>query len=77
MQWVWLNYAVAMLEYCCLKRSSILSLGEIGNFCTCIGCSNRGDKDKSFYHLSSVITHQGEQTRQLSEERRRQSLTAI
>lgn len=49
------------------------------NFCACFGCSNRRDrnKDKSFFRLPAVISHQGEQTRLLSERRRRQWLAAI
>ena len=40
------------------------------NFCACVGCSNRWprNKDKSFYRLPTVITHQGEQTRALLNE---------
>ena len=49
------------------------------NFCAVIGCAKRADRDKgtSFYRLPSIITHQGEQTRQLSERRRREWLSAI
>ena len=49
------------------------------NFCACVGCSNRWprNKDKSFYRLPTVITHQGEQTRALSERRQRLWLAAI
>ena len=49
------------------------------NFCAVIGCGKRADRDKgtSFYRLPSIITHQGEQTRQLSERRRREWLSAI
>ena len=49
------------------------------NFCAVIGCGKRGDRDKgtSFYRLPSIITHQGEQTRRLSERRRREWLAAI
>ena len=49
------------------------------NFCACVGCSNRGDrnKEKSFYRLATLIIHQGEPTRALSEQRQRKSLSAI
>ena len=47
------------------------------NVCACIGCSNWADcdKDKLFYHLPSVITHQSDQT--LSEQRWQEWLAAI
>ena len=49
------------------------------NFCAMCGCSNRADvnKDKSFYRLPSIQCHQGEKTRELSEKRQREWLTAI
>ena len=58
---------------------SAVPLSMMVNYCACIGCCNRGDKnkDKSFYRLPSVVTHQGTQTRQLSEERQRRWLAAI
>ena len=59
--------------------SSAVPLSMMVNYCACIGCCNRGDKnkDKSFYRLPSVVTLQGTQTRQLSEERQRRWLAAI
>ena len=49
------------------------------NFCACVGCLNRWprNKEKSFFRLPSVIVHQGEQTRALSERRQREWLAAI
>ena len=49
------------------------------NFCAVIGCGKRGDRDKGtrFFRLPAVITHQGEQTRLLSERRRREWLASI
>lgn len=49
------------------------------NFCAVVGCANRADrnKDKSFYRLPAIITHQGEKTKELSESRRRGWLAAI
>ena len=37
------------------------------NFCAVLRCGNRGDrdKDKSFYRLPSIVTHQGSQTKEL------------
>ena len=47
--------------------------------CGIFGCSHRPgvDKDYSFYKLPKVITGQGEQTKSLSEERRRLWKAAI
>ena len=49
------------------------------NFCAVIGCSNRADRDKnkSFFRLPSVITHQGPSTEKLSSRRQREWLAAI
>ena len=49
------------------------------NFCAVVGCGKRGDRDKGkrFFRLPTVIKHQGEQTRLLSERRRREWLAAI
>ena len=49
------------------------------NFCAVVGCGNRSDREKSlsFYRLPSVITHQGEKTKELSETRRDLWLTRI
>lgn len=49
------------------------------NFCVVIGCRKRANRDKgtSFYRLPSIITHQGAQTRELSERRRWEWLAAI
>jgi len=49
------------------------------NFCAIVGCSNRigRDKGKSFFRLPKVITHQGEETKKLSEERRNTWLARI
>ena len=49
------------------------------NFCVTVGCSNRigRDKSKSFFRLPKVITHQGEETKALSEERRNTWLARI
>ena len=49
---------VAILEYS----------GSMVNFCAIIGCSNRTDnhKERSFYHLPAIITHQGAETETLS-----------
>ena len=42
------------------------------DICAIVGCSNRigKDKGKSFFKLPKVITHQGEETKAFSEERR-------
>ena len=42
------------------------------NFCAIVGCSNRigRNKDKSFYRLPKIITHQGNDAKLYSEERR-------
>ena len=39
--------------------------------CAVVGCGNRSkrDKDKRFFRLPSVITHQGPQTHELSQKR--------
>ncbi|XP_068166667.1 THAP domain-containing protein 1-like [Antennarius striatus] len=43
------------------------------NSCAVFGCTNRSTRDrKSYYVLPSVITNQGDQTKELSEKRRRQ-----
>ena len=49
------------------------------NFCAIVGCSNRigRDKGKSFFRLRKVITHQGEETKALSEESRNTCLARI
>ena len=49
------------------------------NFCAVLRCGNRGDrdKDKSFYRLPSIVTHQGSQTKELCEKRRTSWLAAI
>ncbi|KAL5021355.1 hypothetical protein ScPMuIL_000510 [Solemya velum] len=48
------------------------------NFCAMMVCSNRSDRDKkSFFRLPTIITSQGEQTKQLSEKRQQAWLTAI
>ena len=42
------------------------------NFCAVFGCGNRGDRnnDKRFFRLSSVVTHQGVQTLDLTMRKR-------
>ena len=41
------------------------------NFCAIVGCTNRGMRDqKSFYRLPAVILKEGEETRELSENKR-------
>ena len=49
------------------------------NFCAVSDCSNRADKnkEKSFYRLPAIITHQGAETETLSTRRRREWLAAI
>jgi len=49
------------------------------NFCCVYKCSKRSDRDKdvSYYRIPKIISHQGEQTRELSEERVRAWLSAI
>ena len=49
------------------------------NFCAVFGCGNRGDrnKDKHFFRLPSVVTHQGEQTLNLTTRRRAEWLRRI
>lgn len=49
------------------------------NFCAVVGCGNRADrnKDKSFYRLPAIITHQGEKTKEMSENRRRGWIAAL
>ena len=49
------------------------------NLCAVIGCGKRGNRDKEtrFSRLLAVITHHGEQTRLLSERRRREWLASI
>ena len=49
------------------------------NFCAVFGCGNRGDrnKDKHFFRLPSVVTHQGEQTLDLTTRRRAEWLRRI
>lgn len=48
-------------------------------FCAVYGCSNRHDREKnrSYYRLPKVITHQGERTRELSTARREKWLANI
>ena len=45
---------------------------EMVNFCAIVGCNNRADKQRevSFYRLPAIISHQGEQTCELSCKRR-------
>ena len=45
---------------------------EMVNFCAIVGCSNHADKHKGvgFYRLPAIISHQGEQTYELSCKRR-------
>lgn len=47
--------------------------------CAMVNCGNRSkrDKDKRFYRLPSVITHQGEQTLELSRRRQQEWLARI
>ena len=42
------------------------------NFCAVVGCSKRSNRDKDvrFYCIPGVITHQGQQTLELSKRRR-------
>ncbi|WAR11745.1 hypothetical protein MAR_025925 [Mya arenaria] len=49
------------------------------SFCAVFGCSNRHDRenDRSYYRLPKVITHQGEQTKKLSQDRREKWLSNI
>ena len=41
-------------------------------FCAIVGCANRGDRDKEkrFFRLPSLSAHQGDQTRELSGEKK-------
>lgn len=43
------------------------------NYCRVLGCHNRSDREKNlhFYRLPKIILNQGEEHKQLSEERRR------
>ena len=52
------------------RYTSAWAADNMVNFYACIGCSNRGNKnkDKSFFRLSSIMCHQGERTKELSEE---------
>ena len=47
--------------------------------CAIVGCGNRSgrDKTKRFYRLPSVITHQGDQTQELSKRRQAAWLSQI
>ena len=48
------------------------------NFCAVFGCGSRGDRDKkSFFRLPAVITHQGNDTMELSKRRREKWLARI
>ena len=51
----------------------------MANLCAIAICSNRAgrDNDKSFYRLPKVITHQGEETKPLAEERRKTRLARV
>ena len=51
----------------------------MANFCAVFGCGKRGDRDKgtSFYRLPAIITHQGEQTKELSKKRKCEWQAAI
>ena len=57
----------------------VVVLSIMVNFCVTVGCSNRigRDKSKSFFRLPKIITHQGEETKTLSEERRNTWLARI
>ncbi|KAK6180419.1 hypothetical protein SNE40_012579 [Patella caerulea] len=48
-------------------------------FCAVYGCSNRHDRERnrSFYRLPKVITHQGQKSKDLSQARREKWLTNI
>ena len=55
----------------CVCTTSVQVLDQIlkmVNFCAIVGCSNRADKHKGvgFYRLPAIISHQGEQTYELS-----------
>ena len=47
--------------------------------CCVVGCKNRGGRDKgvSFYHIPAVLSHQGEQTLELSSKRRQEWIARI
>ncbi|XP_013406439.1 uncharacterized protein LOC106170924 [Lingula anatina] len=49
------------------------------SFCAVFGCSNRRNRenDRSYYRLPKVITHQGDQTKELSQARRDKWLSNI
>ncbi|XP_029957071.1 uncharacterized protein LOC115395600 [Salarias fasciatus] len=42
------------------------------NFCAIVGCATRADRDvsRSFFRIPALVTHQGEQTREVSQRRR-------
>ena len=45
--------------------------------CSVFGCRQRGGRDRSFYSIPSVISHQGEKARELSSRRRTAWLASI
>ena len=48
-------------------------------FCAVVNCANRStrDKEKRFFRLPAVVSHQGEQTLQMSKKRREEWLAKI
>ena len=62
-----------------LEDNTHIVYNEMVNFCAMVGCGNRSTrkKDKSFYRLPAVVTNQGAQTEELSDERQRSLLAAI
>ena len=66
-----------MLEH--MRASARLSMYSYGELFAVFGCGNRGDrnKDKHFFRLPSVVTHQGEQTLNLTTRRRAEWLRRI
>ena len=47
--------------------------------CSIYGCSNRKEREKDlhFYRLPSIISHQGEETKKLTSDRRREWMAKI
>ena len=68
------NNLAAILEYK-YRLGSESAQGE----CAVVGCSNRSDREKGvgFYRLPAVVRHQGEQTHELSSQRRQLWLSRI
>ena len=54
-------------------------LSSMVNFCAVVGCSNRSSREssKKFFRLPAVVSHQGKETRVLSEKRRADWLSGL